>query len=104
MRREERTDAYQIITDQIVAMLEAGVAPWRMPWNPELGMPRSMSTGARYRGVNPFLLHMATVANGYGSPYWGTFNKIKDLGGMVRKGEHGTKVIFWKPVSYTHLT
>ncbi len=33
---------------------------------------------------------------GYGSQYWLTFNQAKQLGGNVRKGEHGTKIIFWK--------
>jgi antirestriction protein ArdC len=29
---------------------------------------------------------------------WATFNGIKKAGGSVRKGEHGTKVILWKPI------
>jgi antirestriction protein ArdC len=33
---------------------------------------------------------------GYGSQYWLTFNQAKQLGGNVRKGEHGTKIVFWK--------
>ena len=36
-----RADAYQQVTDQVIAMLEAGTAPWHQPWNTETGLPRS---------------------------------------------------------------
>ena len=28
-----RVDVYQIITDRLIAILEAGTVPWRKPWN-----------------------------------------------------------------------
>jgi antirestriction protein ArdC len=37
---------------------------------------------------------------GYGLQYWLTFNRAKQLGGNVRRGEHGTKIVFWKFDSY----
>lgn len=90
-------DPYQEVTDQIVALLEAGTAPWRMPWSSAGNqLPVSMSTGKPYRGINPFLLQMATMGKGYSSPYWGTYNAIADLKGQVRKGEKGTLVVFWR--------
>jgi antirestriction protein ArdC len=39
-----------------------------------------------------FLLALA----GYGSQYWLTYRQAQALGGNVRKGEHGTKIVFWK--------
>jgi antirestriction protein ArdC len=45
-----------------------------------------------YRGVNSFLLG----ATKYISPYWLTLKQANQLGGSVRKGEHGELVIFWK--------
>ena len=36
------------------------------------------------------------ASNGYGSPYWLTYKQATERGGHVRKGEHGTKVVFWK--------
>jgi len=93
----DKFDPYQAITDQIIELLEKGVAPWRKPWDPELGMPRSLNTGKRYRGINPFLLHMAAMAaGGYTSPFWATYKAITEQGGQVRKGEKGTKIVFWK--------
>jgi antirestriction protein ArdC len=81
---------YEIITNQILAELERGEVPWRKPWHSL--PPANLITKKPYRGINVFLLGFA----GYGSQFWLTFNQAKQLGGNVRKGEHGTKIIFWK--------
>lgn len=93
-----KVDVYQVITDKIVELLDAGTAPWHKPWNSETGMPLSMSTGKAYRGVNVFLLAMESVVHGYTSPWWGTYKQISGRGGQVRKGEKSTMVILWKPI------
>ena len=36
------------------------------------------------------------MTQGYSSPFFGTFNSLKKNGGIVRKGEKGTLVSFWK--------
>ena len=85
-----RCSVYEIITNQILAELEKGQVPWRKPWRTP--PPVNLITKKPYRGINVFLLGFA----GYGSQFWLTFNQAKQLGGNVRKGEHGTKIIFWK--------
>lgn len=94
--KADRQDVYEIVTDQVLEALESGTVPWRMPWNTNGTMPLSLSTRKPYRGINPFLLGAASYKAGYMSPWWGTYNKIKELGGQVRKGESGTLVTFWK--------
>jgi len=84
---------YDRITDRITAQLEKGTVPWRKPWNVALAFPRNLITRRAYRGINVFLL----LAMNYESPYWLTFNQIKQLGGNVRKGEKACPVVFWKP-------
>ena len=63
-------DLYQTVTDRIVAMLDAGVVPWRSPIltaGPG-GRPKQPGQTARpYRGINVFLLAFAAHARGYGS-------------------------------------
>lgn len=51
-------DIYQNVTDQIIAMLEKGVVPWRSPilGRQNAGMPKNLECGKEYRGVNVFLL------------------------------------------------
>lgn len=82
-----KADVYQIVTDRILAEIDAGVAPWRKPWVGSL--PMSMSTNKPYRGINLFLL---------GSGYYGTYKKITALGGQVRKGEKSHIAVFWKMI------
>jgi antirestriction protein ArdC len=96
-------DLYQTVTDQIVAMLEAGVVPWRSPilGQSKAGHPRNLNTGKQYRGVNVFLLAFTAFARGYGSSYWITFNQTKERGGNVKKGEKSSMVVFWKQYETT---
>jgi antirestriction protein ArdC len=84
------SSVYSIVTDQILKQLESGVAPWHRPWTTEI--PKNLSSGRAYRGLNVFLL----ASNGYGSPYFLTYKQAIERGGHVRKGEHGTKIVFWK--------
>lgn len=85
-----RCSVYEIITAQLLAELEKGQVPWRKPWHSL--PPANLITKKPYRGINVFLLGFA----GYGSQFWLTFNQAKQLGGNIRKGQHGTKIIFWK--------
>ena len=85
---------YEIVTERILAELEKGQVPWRKPWRTL--PPANLVSKKPYRGINVFLLAL----QGYGSQYWLTFNQAKQLGGNVRKGEHGTKIVFWKFDTY----
>jgi len=85
----------EIITANIIEQLERGVAPWRKPWSTSI--PRNLISKKPYHGLNVFLL----ATQGYGSPYWLTFNQAKQLGAHVRKGEKSTLVSFWKFNEYS---
>lgn len=96
-------DIYQNVTDQIIAMLEKGVVPWRSPilGRQSAGMPKNLESGKEYRGVNVFLLAFTAWTNGYESSYWLTFNQAKQKKGSVKKGEKSSFVIFWKQYETT---
>lgn len=81
---------YDLVTQQVIQQLESGVAPWRKPW--QTLPPANLISMKAYRGINVFLLAFA----GYGSQYWLTYRQAQSLGGNVRRGEHGTKIVFWK--------
>jgi len=85
---------YEVVTESIIKQLESGVAPWRKSWRTE--MPANLASKKEYRGINVFLL----ASLGYGSRYWLTYRQAQTLGGSVRKGEHGSKVVFWKIDEY----
>lgn len=94
------TTAYEVITEQIIAQLEAGTAPWRQPWKAG-GAPRNIVSGKAYRGINWFLLQVTAAEQGYSSPYWMTYKQAAERGGNVRKGEKSTRIVFWKQLKVT---
>lgn len=81
---------YETVTNRILKQLEDGVLPWRKSWT--LGLPRNLTTGKEYRGINILMLNSA----GFASPYWLTYRQALVLGGHVRKGERATPVVYWK--------
>ncbi len=84
--------AYQQITDRIIKAIEAeGLVPWMKPWRAD--SPRNVR-GNVYRGINRLVLSIQP----YADPRWLTFNQVRELGGQIRKGEHGTPVMFWNEV------
>ena len=91
-------DLYQVVTDQIIAALEAGTPPWVCPWarSPGDSLPANLATGRQYRGINTILLNMQTMAHGYAQNRWLTFHQALSLGACVRKGSTGTGIVFFK--------
>ncbi len=91
-------DLYAAITQQVIAMLEKGVVPWRSPilGQGKAGYPINLSSGKPYRGVNVFLLAFTAWAKGYESSYWVTFRQAQERGGKVKRGEKATLVVFFK--------
>ena len=95
----DRTSLYAEITDKIIAELEAGRVPWVQPWGTaaakaSLAMPRNAATQRRYTGINVLILWGAVIEHGFSGQSWLTFRQALGLGGNVRKGEHGTTVVY----------
>ena len=91
-------DLYQSVTNQIIAALEAGTQPWVCPWQAGAGdlAPANLASGRPYRGINVLLLNLRAISCGYGVNRWMTFQQACSLGAAVRKGEHGTPIVFFK--------
>jgi antirestriction protein ArdC len=93
-----RTDVYQKVTDRIVAELEKGVRPWLKPWNADHAAARIVrplrANGVPYQGINVLMLWSDAVEKGYASPTWMTFKQTLELNANVRKGEHGSLVVY----------
>ena len=88
-----KIDVYQLVTDQIIALLEQGIIPWQKPWN-DTGIPANMLSKRQYRGINLWLL----LSLNYERNFFLTWDQIKSIGGSVKKDEKGHIVVFWKPV------
>ena len=93
---------YLEVTARILAELKAGVVPWRQPWSttPGRNTPCNGATNRRYNGTNVVLLWMAMRDHKWSTARFVTFKQALELGGHVRKGEHGTKIYFVKDLKF----
>lgn len=96
--REQRVSLFKDITGRIIEQLEKGRVPWVQPWGrpgvAAVGLPRNAITGRPYSGINVLVLWGETFRCGYFSQGWLTFRQAQEAGGMVRKGECGTSVVY----------
>jgi len=93
-------NVYQAITDQLVRAIKAGAGKYVMPWHTQLaiGRPANAYTGDGYRGVNVLTLWVASLTNRYRTGHWATFKQWQQLNARVKKGEHGSTIVFFKEV------
>ena len=92
-----RISVYDSVTNNIIAKLEQGIAPWIKPWQAGSngGADKNIVSGKEYQGVNRLILGMS----GYSSPIWGSFKQWQEKGGNVKKGEKGTQIVFYSQVA-----
>lgn len=95
---ETRPDLYTRVTDAILADLDRKVRPWTRPWSAD-HLAGRISRPLRhnlepYNGINVVLLWTEACAKGFSAPIWMTFRQALELGGHVRKGEHGSTVVY----------
>lgn len=93
--RTPKFDASEVITNEIIRIIERGVLPWRKPWTAG-GSSRPLRVGGEpYQGVNNFLLTMRTVMAGHSSPFWMTLPQANALDAKVRKSEKSAVVVYY---------
>ncbi|MCM3191275.1 zincin-like metallopeptidase domain-containing protein [Bacillus subtilis] len=78
---------YEIITNKIIEKLEAGVVPWRKPFNNN-GVPVNWKTQKAYRGINALTLEPGEYASK---------KQILEAGGRIKKEElkNSHIVVYW---------
>jgi antirestriction protein ArdC len=92
-----KRDLREEITNQIIAALEDGTAPWQKPWQAGvLEMPFNPTSGKTYRGGNAIHLMLVSSSKGYDDPRWLTYRQAQENGWQVHKGEKGTHIEFWQ--------
>lgn len=103
-----KQDIYQRVTDRIMADLEQGVRPWLKPWSVDHAAGKInrplRSNFQPYSGINVLMLWGASVEAGYVSPVWITYKQAQSLGAQVRKGEHGSPVVYASTFTKTEQT
>lgn len=92
-------DLFQEATDRIIKALEAGTTPWQKPWaDVNTGPLRNGATGNAYHGINPLLLHCASMERGFTDPRWLSFKQCQEKGYKVKKGAKSERIYFYKPL------
>jgi antirestriction protein ArdC len=91
-------NTYEMITNRIINKLQEGQIPWRKPW--KFQAPRNLVSKRPYHGINFLLLTLSE----FETPYFLSFHQAKQLGGSIKKGEHGTPVVFWKLIEALNET
>lgn len=108
VKKTSRGDVYERVTNKIVEALERGVRPWLQPWNAQHAAGRITrplrSNGVPYQGINVLMLWGSAEEAGYACPYWLTFQQARELGGFVKKGEHGFPVVYANTFKKTETT
>lgn len=98
-------DVYQRVTDRILADLLRNTVPWTRPWNSGNTEGRIIrpirQNGEPYKGINVLLLWSAAMEQGFTNPQWMTFRQAVELDAHVRKGEHGSLVVYAKTYTKT---
>lgn len=71
-----------------------------MPWHrlADVGTPLS-TDGRPYKGLNAYVLGSTCALNAWKSATFGTYRGWQRHGAQVRRGELGTAVILWKPIT-----
>ena len=98
---EARVDVYRAVTEKIVTAIEAGAGEFVMPWHrqgPDIGRPTNAATGNTYRGINVVALWAEAALAPYGSGHWASYLQWQQLGAQVRKGEHGSTIVFYRKI------
>ena len=95
------TEIRASITKSIIESLNQGTIPWRKPWVSVDG-PRTATnfvTKLPYSGINVILTMLAEHQNSYPISYWATFDQFKKINCRVKKGEKGTRIVFYSQFS-----
>jgi antirestriction protein ArdC len=94
---EPEATVWQVITDRVIAALEAGVIPWRRPWSGAETAPANLVSGRRY---NSWINRMMFGLSSFASFFWLTRGQALNLGGEIPEGEEPTPVIsiWWRQV------
>lgn len=98
MADANHTTKHDEIVQGIIAELEAGTAPWVKPWavdpgaNP--GLPYNAATQREYSGINILQLWALSIMRGFGAGGFVTYRQAKELGGNVKKGSKGNRVVY----------
>ncbi len=95
----KKLDIHQEVTNQIISLLDkVNLEDYEPPFA-ELasqGLPINPTTEHQYQGINILSLWFNQQSKHFTSNEWATFKQWKHKGANIRKGEKGSRIIFYK--------
>lgn len=83
------------VAQKFIKAMEEGTSIFHKGWKKGAPMPpMNPTTNNTYSGIN--FLNLSLEQTRYGDPRWLTFKQAQSLGAQVKKGERGTKILYWK--------
>ena len=89
-----KSDLMSAVTDSVINKMETCGASWLKSWVGNSSLPVNCENGKQYNGINLFILLGEEKTSGK----WGTYKAWDRLGKQISKGEHGTKIIYFKSI------
>jgi antirestriction protein ArdC len=89
---------YVAVTTTIIEQLEKGAIPWVKPWRADSSADKNLLSQKPYQGINRLILGLSGMVNSYSVPVWASYKQWESIGGNVRKGEKGTRIVFFSKV------
>lgn len=87
--------SYETLTNEIITSMET-CDKWQSGISGIASDIPINSKGNYYSGINILLLWVSSMQHGFTGSQWMTYKQAKDKKAQIRKGEHGTKIIFYK--------
>lgn len=82
--------------DMLIEKIESLKVDWTKLWVTTTGNMTPVNMDGRgYNGTNAFMLMLLQEKQGWQVPYYMTYNKAKEMGVDVKKGEKGFPVCYW---------
>lgn len=99
MTEQKKNLVAELLAERLGKLIEKDESVWKKPWVC-LGSDKNILSHRHYRGINALILPLVRDERGFNSIMWGTFQQWLERKTPVRKGEKGTRIIFWKPLTY----
>ena len=96
---QRKVDIHKDITDKIIHLLDhVDINDYQPPFASLVaqGLPVNPTTQNYYQGINILSLWFNQQSRKYPSNQWATFKQWQHIGGQVKKGEKGSRIIFYK--------
>lgn len=89
---------HEKVTHQIIDAMESATN-FQLPWHINKELPINALTNNKYQGINTVSLWSNSMHKQYDSCYWATYRQWQELDAQVQKGERGSTIITYKPVT-----